>query len=518
MVAPGTLEWLAREEDAINTLINWVVLDLKDADGGEAWLTSAADLSPVEVDSAVEAGIRAIIAVGETTYPARFKDAGLPVVCLPGEDAHQATYRKLLTVLINQRAYLMERGNEIHARLTHLAAEGAGLDGIASAMSEISGRGVMIQDKRMDLIAVSTPMALNGVWDEVTAFSEARAGLPEILRDRKTAGQQRELQYQEINGDLARLVTSVNVGGVARGYLSVVGKNGELNALSRVVAEQGAVVSAVEMSRSKAVRETEKRLRGDLLTALLRGELSPQDARLWTQRMGLNLDERHACLRFAWDGPNQPSLRRLETVVNNEVGHAGYPAIVSPLDEEVICFVEVTSGAARPDNVVSLGRSVLDRAQLQYPESGPRGGIGTPAELLEDWRNSFRQSGQALQMARRLTESRPLYFPDLSVYRLLLQIEHNAEVQTFHEEILGPLVAYDNGVELIRTLEAYFERNGNVKKTANALYIHRNTLIYRLERIQEITGLDLSNPDTRLALQLTLHIHRMLDERAPNKD
>ena len=90
-------------------------------------------------------------------------------------------------------------------------------------------------------------------------------------------------------------------------------------------------------------------------------------------------------MRFAWDGANPPSLRRLETVVHNEVGHAGVPALVSLLDEEIICFVEVSPGAARPDNVVSLGRSVLDRAELQYPESGPRCGIGTPAALLEDW-------------------------------------------------------------------------------------------------------------------------------------
>ena len=68
---------------------------------------------------------------------------------------------------------------------------------------------------------------------------------------------------------------------------------------------------------------------------------------------------------------------------------------------------------------------------------------------------------------------------------------------------------------MIRTLEAYFERHGNLKKTANALYIHRNTLLYRLERIQDITGLDLNNPETRLALQLTLRIHKMLGNNQP---
>jgi hypothetical protein len=79
--------------------------------------------------------------------------------------------------------------------------------------------------------------------------------LPEVLRDRKAAGKQNELKHQTLPNGLARLVASINVGGMARGYLSIVDKAGDMTALSRVVAEQGAVACAVEMSRSKAVRE-----------------------------------------------------------------------------------------------------------------------------------------------------------------------------------------------------------------------------------------------------------------------
>jgi purine catabolism regulator len=113
-------------------------------------------------------------------------------------------------------------------------------------------------------------------------------------------------------------------------------------------------------------------------------------------------------------------------------------------------------------------------------------------------------------MARRFGERRALYFPDLSVYRLLLQLEHNPELMAFQEEILGPLLAYEGGRELINTLEAYFEHNGNLTQTAEALFVHRNTLIYRMERIAKITSLDLDKPETRLTVQLALHIYRMM--------
>ena len=102
-----------------------------------------------------------------------------------------------------------------------------------------------------------------------------------------------------------------------------------------------------------------------------------------------------------------------------------------------------------------------------------------------------------------------LFRSDLSVYRLLFQIEHNPELIIFQEEMLGSLLAQENSLELLRTLESYFAHNGNISQTAEALFIHRNTLIYRLERISTILNLDLEKPETRLALQLALHIHRM---------
>jgi purine catabolism regulator len=112
-------------------------------------------------------------------------------------------------------------------------------------------------------------------------------------------------------------------------------------------------------------------------------------------------------------------------------------------------------------------------------------------------------------MARRFGETEPLYYPDLSVYRLLLQMEHSPELSTFLEEILGPLIAHENSAELLRTLAAYFEHNGNLSQTAEALFVHRNTLLYRMDRIAAILDVDLVDSKSRLAVQLALHIQRM---------
>ena len=91
------------------------------------------------------------------------------------------------------------------------------------------------------------------------------------------------------------------------------------------------------------------------------------------------------------------------------------------------------------------------------------------------------------------------------------QLEHHPDLQAFREEILGALLSYEGSGDYIKTLEVYFEHNGNQSQAAEALFIHWNTLIYRMERISEITGLDLDHTETRLAVQLALRIHRMLE-------
>lgn len=74
------------------------------------------------------------------------------------------------------------------------------------------------------------------------------------------------------------------------------------------------------------------------------------------------------------------------------------------------------------------------------------------------------------------------------------------------ERLLGPLEEYDRRYrgDLVKTLGVFFRSNANASEAAERLYLHRNSLNYRLERIQQVTGLDLRNPDARLALQLGL--------------
>jgi len=220
---------------------------------------------------------------------------------------------------------------------------------------------------------------------------------------------------------------------------------------------------------------------------------------------------------FAWEGENQPSLRRLETVINGEIGLSRVAALVrvDTATRHAGIFVTLdTALSVKPAR--DLAATIYSRTMAEYPKATLRCGLGRAANNVAEWRTSYREAEQALEMAQQLDERNPVYFGDLSVYRLLFKMAEHPDLVSFCTETLGALTKYDTEQHsnLLETLEAFFAHHGNLSQTAEALFIHRNTLQYRLERIAEIASIDLDNPETRLALQLAIKAHRLLNTKA----
>jgi purine catabolism regulator len=515
-IASLRVEWISGQATAQATPISWISVDPSCIQEGDLLLMDIAADSNLKITSAFEKRVASIGIVGNGATAQDFSSQTpifriLPPINAPANENMplREIHKLLLGALLSQRSTLLETGLQIQTRLTQIAALGEGLTGLVAAMREMTQHSILVQDKRLIPLASSPNPSLRPVWDDLLEQLEGFSSLPEVLRDRRQAGETPLLLTEPLPGGLERVIVPIVVGDVARGYISAIGLGGELDRTDRLVVEQGALVCAVEMARAKAVRDTEKRLHGDLLSALLHQTLSARDANLWAQNMGLDLDQQHAALRMAWEG--QPhSLRRLETLVNGEVSRSRMHVIVSSMSGEVICFCEIPRSEGKPSAAISLAQMVMEASSKEHPDAVIRCGIGTPAADLGSWSVSFRQAGQALDMARRLNERKPLYYMDLSVYRLLLQFEESPDLLSFLQETLGSILTHENSDEFLETLEEYFTHNGNLSQTAEALFIHRNTLTYRMNRITSITKLDFENPDTRLAVQLALCIRRMV--------
>jgi purine catabolism regulator len=136
-------------------------------------------------------------------------------------------------------------------------------------------------------------------------------------------------------------------------------------------------------------------------------------------------------------------------------------------------------------------------------------GVGRTGRGLAGLRRSFAQAQEALALSQDLFPGgKVLTFGDLTLYHLLCRLQDCEELLEFYNQTLAPLVEYDlsHRMQLVHTLEAFFAHHGNVSQTAESLYLHRNSLLYRLGRISEITGMDLDNPEHRFCLHLALKL------------
>ncbi len=504
------ITWLSERKDS-DLIVQWVCLDVESGQEGDLLLLPSNKFNKNSLKTAVERGVVAILIIGEISKLKNISPK-IPTLLINTQKDFRQIQRDITKLLTSKNSVLNERKLQIHTILTKLAAERVGLEDLARVMHEITHHGILIHDKRLNIIADVPTSDLQSSWEDVTEQLCQIENLPEPLHDRHQAGEQNIKLIQNLSEGISRVIVPIIVGNVARGYLSVIGVESSLSILDHLVAEEGALICAIDMSRTKAVRETEKKLQSDLLTALLQEDLSPRDAKLWIEAMGLDKNQAHAALQFIWDSPNPPSRRRLETSIHGEVIRMGIKVILNPAGEAIICFCQVPPNDNGYQLALKLGANVLEQTINEFPNAPVRCGIGSPTSLNR-WHISFREAGLALDMATRLKKDKPLYYPDLSIYRLLLLLETNPELKAFQEDTLGTLLLHENRNEFIRTLEAFFEQNGNLSQTAKVLFIHRNTLSYRLKQISEIAGLDLKNCDTALAVQLALRISRMMHSK-----
>jgi purine catabolism regulator len=441
--------------------------------------------------------------------------AGLPLFALPASSNVRQIERMALALALDRGAAIEQRAAQLYQQLTILSAEDAGLDEMAALIGRTTGKTVLIQDKRLGIIATWFAPDVAAQRAAIETWATAPANLPEVLRDRKHAAQSHEIIAQPLAiANLTRLIAPIVAKGMARGFLSLIATADALGLFDRRAADRSAAACALEMAKAKAVSEAEKRVRGSFVDALLAGNLSPLEAARWAKRNKYNPDGRHAAIVVDWAKKEHPTYRRLETLAHGVVSAFHTDVLTQARENEIVIFgrLESKQGVETARHITA---SIRRQGSAEFPNDPLAIGIGRPVDALIGLRDSYREARQAQSMARRLANPNPLYFGELNVYRLLFLLESSPELSSFCQEILGTLIEYDRAqrTDLIETLSAYFAHKGNLSATAEALFVHRNTLLYRMERIREISGLDLDDPETRLGIQLALRAHRLLTAR-----
>ncbi|GAB4508469.1 MAG: PucR family transcriptional regulator [Anaerolineae bacterium] len=450
-----------------------------------------------------------------TTAIAEARAYGMPVLSLPPSSRMRLVEKAIISLLVDRKVQIERRGTQIYRQLTQISSSNEGMPELINAMARLTNKAVVIQDKRLRILYSSVQPQFVNTWDDIEQFLRKLDNLPVEYQDRhRVTEAENAVQMQSLpTPGLARLVSPVVTNDIGRGYLSIIGHDTELDDIDVLVTEHGAAACALEMAKAKAISDTEKRLRGTFLDRLLIGDVSTQEAIRQGERFEHDMTRTHLAIVLKWQDESAPSTRRLETIVNTVINNQRVSALVWQREREGEVLVFHATDPGDPiDHSMALANAFSTEIQRQYPQNKVGIGLGQVAREIGAWRSSYRDAVQALELAVRLQTNVPLYIGDLGVYQLILSLSDREKLMEFTERTLGALIEYDmrQHADLIKTLEAFFACHGNLSQTAEMLIVHRNTLLYRMNRINEIAEIDLNRPETRLALHLALTIRRLL--------
>lgn len=341
------------------------------------------------------------------------------------------------------------------------------------------------------------------------------------------AAERRPLRVPPVPGSaLARgcLAMPVTVGDTALGYLLVLDETGvtEPDDADLIITSYAATLFALTLARERTTLELGLRYQGTVVDSLVCGHfLDQDDARGKALELGMTDTQR---FRVAVARVRERGARPAGSAgpgddpggaLMNRLARATSWPVVTRGSELVMIVPEPPQdppGRRRDRGPYDVARAVL----AGLPRGGPAGpqltcGVSEPTGRPELAPQALRQAEHAIEMGTRLGRSgQVIRYEELGIYRLLLQIGDMHELGQFAEDVLGPLIDYDatHKVELIGTLAAYLHQHESLKQTARILRVHVNTVAYRIQRIEQLSSLDLADPDDRLIAHVAVKILR----------
>ena len=425
-------------------------------------------------------------------------ERGFPLFEVPYEMPFIAITETAFRILINEQYGVLERGLAVHERLERLVIDGRGLDAIIGSIGAAVGGSALLLDSRGAVMAEHTSSAAPPGPDAVATLGSEVSARRESGRLAPFSPNSPELTDRSLVLPLPAASQ-----GATPAWLAIIGIDGELSEFDRLVARQGAMVLALELMRERVVRETERRLAGDVLADALSGRLD--SAELSGRLRPFGIVERGAVLLFQVD-----DAAAAEHHVETALRLRDVPALVATTSVGGQALVCALVGAASGDPV-EHARAARDA--LVANEATPRAAASRPVAVGE-LRRAFHEARCALQATSLANGKAPdvASHSDLGAFTLLLALQDDEALRLYADSLLAPIEQMEGeyGGELLRSLEAFIEQNGQWERAARVLYCHRHTLRYRIRRIEDLTGRDLGSAHDRIELWLALQARELV--------
>ena len=396
--------------------------------------------------------------------------------------------------------------------LSGLAVQDAGLESVTESIAERVDTAVAVVDDKLTVLACS-----GGMESDAAQLFRDHLRHPRLAQVLEVVGPtRRALRMPGMAGIAPIIVAPVPVGDTVPAFLLTLdeGDQDEGEDVRLLLTEHAATICGVILGRERVVAAAATQARYDLVEGLLSGKGSDADeVRRWAAHLGYDEQYQHRVASVVLlDACSGNDVARVSAAVERFFTTQIPEAITTLRDREVVVVLPELDPAA--PRAVELVKQCISRITETFGAAMINAGIGAICHAASEIARSYDDARRTVEIVYRIGRAgTAVAVEELGIHRLLLQVADVAQLQEFARDVFGDLLAHTNGtaMEYLSTLASYFRENNSPQRVAQELHLHRNTVAYRVRRIEELANLDFRSYRDRLMAQVALEILDMVD-------
>ncbi len=273
------------------------------------------------------------------------------------------------------------------------------------------------------------------------------------------------------------------------------------------MAEKSAILLSIALANIKNLYD-EKYDKSSFIKNVILDNILPSDIYIKSKELRFTPDVERVAFLIKFHGKSEMLPYDM---VQNMYPDKNKDYVISVGEQDIVLVKEMKPGSDAKETE-KIARNISDTLGAEFFAKVSIG-IGSPADNIKDLARSYKEAQVALEVGKVFdTDKDIIGYENLGIGRLIYQLPTTL-CEMFLQEVFkkGPMDALDR--EALVTIQAFFENNLNVSETSRKLFVHRNTLVYRLEKIRKMTGLDLREFEDAITFKVALMVKRYLTSK-----
>lgn len=447
----------------------------------------------------------------------------LPIIELPYGLSFSKITHIILSEIIESSTITNKRALTLHQEFFSLSLNGGGAEKISKTLAEMLGKTVVLLDQYFEMLHFANPKKHTQIVNRLLAKEEFATTFREDFFDSLPPSFEllkkpiiREIQWHKQTEYIA--ISPINIQNKHYGYILLFLKEAGLSQLDYLALEYSSMSYALERIRSEELARSKNKVKKDFLVELLgHHQLTPEQLTRLASLHHINDQVAYTIsiieIHYTKDEKKEPLLQkniehqaRKQLLAKLDRSYPKLKFIVNSFSDQGKIIVLTESSSAEKSEEIKRGQALLNYLGQPKHIQKLKLIIGGSADFTH-LAKPYQRAVKTLDICKKFPLDRDLvHYQDLLVHNFLLNVFSKDQMESFVETTLGDLYRYEqaNKTQYLETLFTWINQNGNTSQTALVLYTHRNTVIYRLEKIEEILKTDLKDPNEILKYQLAL--------------